>query len=58
MSNIEAFLKRMEEARFTGEVRIRFTDGLPDVVKLEHYIARDRLSEPVPEVEKQFELKP
>lgn len=51
MQGIADLLSRLEKVRFTGELTVHITAGVPDAATLKHYLAHSEFMEPLPIVE-------
>ncbi len=53
---IAGLLERLKAAKFAGELRIRFYDGISHSIELHHLIGVEQLEKPIVAAEKEEEL--
>ncbi len=53
IENLEPLLAKLQQARFTGELRLYFDDGQPASAKLIHSLPFSELGRELPTIEEQ-----
>ncbi len=58
MSELDALIEKLKSARFTGELRLRFSSGAIEAAELRHHLANSEFqTKELPTVEGQKEME-
>jgi hypothetical protein len=57
-TDLDKLLSKLEKARFTGELHLRFESGEIAGAVLEHHLPFSELKRELPTLEEEFQLKP